>query len=88
MNHYRRELSEIIADRDDIEAMNQAAAKPRPVTTAIRHVNPALLGTKADRDAFADSMLAQERQHNLDAEAEQNSEGRCHVNIRPDRTGP
>lgn len=70
MNHFKRELSEIIADRDDIEAMNRAAfgrpprnlRPPALVVTEPVRVNPALLsGDRARIDAFADEMLAQER---------------------------
>lgn len=45
---------------------------PRPVTVVPVRVNPALLSTatKAERDAYLDRLVEQERQHNLAAEAE------------------
>lgn len=36
---------------------------PEPVATPIHHISPALLGSKADRDAFADAMLQRERDY-------------------------
>lgn len=38
-------------------------AVPEPVATPIHHISPALLGSKADRDAFADAMLQRERDY-------------------------
>lgn len=35
---------------------------PQRTTTVIRRLNPALFGTKEQRDAFADLMLAKERE--------------------------
>ena len=59
---------------------------PQPVVTMPVHVNPALLGTPAERDAFADLMLAQERANNAAAQSDElASEGRCHVNTRAAR---
>lgn len=37
---------------------------PRLVVEPIRQINPALLGPKAERDAFADDMLARELAYN------------------------
>lgn len=65
MNHYQRELCDILADRDDIEAMNRAAFRaPRPVETLLVRPHAALFGTKTERDAFADKKLAEERAKN------------------------
>lgn len=81
-------------------------AMARRVETPVRHVSPALLGAKAERDAFADQMLQRERDYQEAMEGlpeqrlteadinrmaamddELRTEGRCHVNTRPDRTG-
>lgn len=48
---------------------------PRPVSVEIRHLQAT---TRADIDALADRMLAQERQHNLDAVAEEQTEARSY----------
>lgn len=93
MNHKDRELSEIIADRDDIEDMHAAFTShsrviivPRLVSEPVRRVNPALLGGKAERDAFADRMLAEERRNVAAAVSDElRTEGRVHVNTRPQR---
>jgi hypothetical protein len=55
---------------------------PRPVTVFPVRVNPALLGSKAQRDAHLDRLIAEERQHNLDVEAEVQAEGRVYP-VRP-----
>lgn len=36
---------------------------PRPTTTTLVHLDPRALGTKAERDAFADAMLQRERDY-------------------------
>ena len=35
---------------------------PQPITTQIRNLNPACLGSQQERDAFADRMLAREEE--------------------------
>lgn len=58
---------------------------PRVVSEPVR-VSPALLGTKAERDAFADRMLAAERANSAAAIADElKTEGRVHVNTRAQR---
>jgi hypothetical protein len=70
---------------------------PQPVTTTIRRVNAALLGSREAIDAFADEMLAQERDREAQAKADKSNraaaeadeyftEGRRHR--RPDRINP
>lgn len=36
---------------------------PQPINIPIVHVSPHLLGSKAERDAFADEMLRREREY-------------------------
>lgn len=44
--------------------MNQTHFAPRPITTAVVALNPALLsGDRSKLDAFADAMLARERDY-------------------------
>jgi hypothetical protein len=63
---------------------------PRPVALAVRRLDSRLLGTPAERDAFADEQLERERQAEkaniASAIAEEVfSEGRVHRNTRPQR---
>lgn len=68
-------------------------ATPRAVTVPLRHLNPATLGTKQERDQFADAMLQREREYeesmaglpeqpltedDVDELAERYTEGRRH----------
>lgn len=59
---------------------------PRPVTIGVQPLNRAIwYGTKAERDAELDRLAeAEERQRNLDAEAEKVTEGRVFPS-RPNR---
>lgn len=43
-------------------AQHSQVVRPLRVTTEVRRPNPALLGTKEERDAFSDRMLFEERQ--------------------------
>ena len=62
---------------------------PRKVEVMPVRVNPAILGNKADRDAYLDQLIADEeaakREHNLSAESEIHTEGRIHRNTRVQR---
>ena len=85
----------------EFSAPNEFVA-PKRCVTVLRHLNAAALGTKAERDAFADAMLQKEREYQegmaglpdnkptptdinrmAAIDDERRTEGRCHVNTRP-----